>query len=161
MGLGIPPLKIKILLESNPLKSSVLVRRLAVSSRLAVPRTAQHSRCIDAWARGRDDAHPARACLGWGRASTLVLEPPASNGDWRSKIRHQAEVHIDRSVAVFLTFHPHVACVRASARPLLRGCRAVAVPVGWLGPRSRDAPCFEASGNGGERSVFTLISFVL
>ena len=30
MGLGIPPLKIEILLESNPLKSRILVRRLAV-----------------------------------------------------------------------------------------------------------------------------------
>ena len=30
MGLGIPPLKIKIKLESNPLKSKMLVRRLAV-----------------------------------------------------------------------------------------------------------------------------------
>ena len=30
MGLGIPPLNIKILLESNPLKSRILVRRLAV-----------------------------------------------------------------------------------------------------------------------------------
>ena len=30
MGLGIPPLKIKILLQSNPLKSRILVRRLAV-----------------------------------------------------------------------------------------------------------------------------------
>ena len=29
MGLGIPPLKIKILLESKPLKSRTLVRRLA------------------------------------------------------------------------------------------------------------------------------------
>ena len=33
MGLGIPPLKIKILLESNPLKSRILVRRLAVQAR--------------------------------------------------------------------------------------------------------------------------------
>ena len=31
MGLGIPPLKIKILLASNPLKSRILVRRLAVA----------------------------------------------------------------------------------------------------------------------------------
>ena len=30
MGLGIPPLTIQILLESNPLKSRILVRRLAV-----------------------------------------------------------------------------------------------------------------------------------
>ena len=30
MGLGILPLEIKILLESNPLKSRILVRRLAV-----------------------------------------------------------------------------------------------------------------------------------
>ena len=30
MGLGVPPLKLKILLESNPLKSRILVRRLAV-----------------------------------------------------------------------------------------------------------------------------------
>ena len=30
MGLGIPPLKTKILLESNPLTSIILVRRLAV-----------------------------------------------------------------------------------------------------------------------------------
>ena len=30
MGLGIPPLKIKIMLESKPLKSIMLVRRLAV-----------------------------------------------------------------------------------------------------------------------------------
>ena len=29
MGLGIPPLRSKILLESNPLKSGILVRRLA------------------------------------------------------------------------------------------------------------------------------------
>ena len=32
MGLGIPPLDIKILLESNPLKSRILVRRLAASA---------------------------------------------------------------------------------------------------------------------------------
>ena len=30
MGLGIPPLRIKIMIESNPLKSIILVRRLAV-----------------------------------------------------------------------------------------------------------------------------------
>ena len=30
MGLGIPPLKIKMMFESNPLKSITLVRRLAV-----------------------------------------------------------------------------------------------------------------------------------
>ena len=30
MGLGIPPLKIEIMLESNPLKSRILVWRLAV-----------------------------------------------------------------------------------------------------------------------------------
>ena len=30
MGLGIPPLEIKIMLESNPLKSRILVRRMAV-----------------------------------------------------------------------------------------------------------------------------------
>ena len=30
MGLGIPPHRIKILLESNPLKSRILVRRLGV-----------------------------------------------------------------------------------------------------------------------------------
>ena len=30
MGLGIPPLEFKILLESNPLKSGILLRRLAV-----------------------------------------------------------------------------------------------------------------------------------
>ena len=30
MGLGIPPLRIEIKLESNPLKSIMLVRRLAV-----------------------------------------------------------------------------------------------------------------------------------
>ena len=32
MGLGIPPLEVKILLGSNPLKSRILVRRLAVES---------------------------------------------------------------------------------------------------------------------------------
>ena len=31
MDMRIPPLKIKIMLESNPLKSRILVRRLAVS----------------------------------------------------------------------------------------------------------------------------------
>ena len=35
MGLGIPPFMIKILLESNPLKSRILVRRLAVPYSLA------------------------------------------------------------------------------------------------------------------------------
>ena len=32
MGRGIPPLRIKIMLESNPLKSTMLVRRLAVAA---------------------------------------------------------------------------------------------------------------------------------
>ena len=32
MGLGIPPLEIKTMLEANPLKSRILVRRLAVSA---------------------------------------------------------------------------------------------------------------------------------
>ena len=36
MGLVIPPLSIKILLESNPLKSRILVRRLAVCSLILV-----------------------------------------------------------------------------------------------------------------------------
>ena len=31
MGLGIPPLKLKMMLESNPMKSRILVRGLAVS----------------------------------------------------------------------------------------------------------------------------------
>ena len=35
MDLGIPPLTIQMLLESNPLKSRILVRRLAVSARNA------------------------------------------------------------------------------------------------------------------------------
>ena len=30
VGLGIPPLQLKILFESNPLKSRILVRRLAI-----------------------------------------------------------------------------------------------------------------------------------
>ena len=33
MGLGIPPLKIKIMFESNPVKPGILVRRLAVTRR--------------------------------------------------------------------------------------------------------------------------------
>ena len=33
MNLGIPPLKIKIMLESNPLKSTMLVGRLGVQER--------------------------------------------------------------------------------------------------------------------------------
>ena len=33
MGLGIPPLETKIMLESNPLKSRILVGRLAVTER--------------------------------------------------------------------------------------------------------------------------------
>ena len=39
MGLGIPPLRIKILLGSSPLKSRILVRRLAVpvSVKKAIP----------------------------------------------------------------------------------------------------------------------------
>ena len=36
MGLEIPPLRIKITLESNPLKSTMLVRRLAVGGRAAL-----------------------------------------------------------------------------------------------------------------------------
>ena len=36
MGLGIPPLKFKILLESNHLKSRILVRRLAVTYAILV-----------------------------------------------------------------------------------------------------------------------------
>ena len=38
MGLGIPPLKSKILLESNPLKSMILVRRLTVAGAADLPR---------------------------------------------------------------------------------------------------------------------------
>ena len=34
MGLGIPPLQIKIMLESNPPKSRTVVRRLAASPSL-------------------------------------------------------------------------------------------------------------------------------
>ena len=37
MGLGIPPLKLKILLESNPLISRILVRSLAVPASLLRP----------------------------------------------------------------------------------------------------------------------------
>ena len=33
MGLGIPPLRIKIMLESNPLKSTMLVGRLGVNNK--------------------------------------------------------------------------------------------------------------------------------
>ena len=47
MGLGIPPLKIKLLLESNPPKSRILVRRLAVRYR-----GAPH--------RGRGGSHASR-----------------------------------------------------------------------------------------------------
>ena len=36
MGLGIPPLMINIMLESNPLKSTMLVRKLAVLSFIVV-----------------------------------------------------------------------------------------------------------------------------
>ena len=36
MGLGFPPLKIKILLGSNPLKSRILAQRLAAASSKAV-----------------------------------------------------------------------------------------------------------------------------
>ena len=34
MGLGIPPLEIKIVLESNPLNSTMLVGRLALAQRV-------------------------------------------------------------------------------------------------------------------------------
>ena len=44
MGLGIPPLEIKIMLASNPLKSIMLVRRLAVRRRVYVYGTVQCSR---------------------------------------------------------------------------------------------------------------------
>ena len=36
MGLGIPPLRLKILLQSNPLKPRILVRRLAVAASVRV-----------------------------------------------------------------------------------------------------------------------------
>ena len=37
MDMRIPPLKIKIMLESNPLKSRILVQRLAVLPRGEIP----------------------------------------------------------------------------------------------------------------------------
>ena len=43
MGLGIPPLRIKIMLESNPLKSRILVRGLAIS----------HSDYLARWTQSR------------------------------------------------------------------------------------------------------------
>ena len=48
MDMRVPPLKIKIMLESNPLNSRILVRRLAVQARMHprvnahVMRTVQH-----------------------------------------------------------------------------------------------------------------------
>ena len=51
MGLGIPPLKIKILLESNPLKSRVSVRRSAVYLR----------RALGPWPAGPDPSATSRA----------------------------------------------------------------------------------------------------
>ena len=50
MGLGIPPLQIKIMLESNPLKSTMLVGRLGVPS---PPRLDLLGRVVEA------DAHAA------------------------------------------------------------------------------------------------------
>ena len=44
MRLGIPPLKIKILLESNPLKSRIVVRRLAVEGYEAKKSMVDHGR---------------------------------------------------------------------------------------------------------------------
>ena len=45
MDMIIPPLKLKIMLESNPLKSRILVRRLAVLRHAPVARTPAHVRC--------------------------------------------------------------------------------------------------------------------
>ena len=62
MDPGIPPLIIKLMLESNPLKSRILVRRLAVSCRpLAKPRRAGRSGTLPIHPRARD--HPVPQCL--------------------------------------------------------------------------------------------------
>ena len=57
MGLGIPPVKIKILLESSPLKSRILERRLAVST--ARGRTLEST---DGLNRRRPHVSRAHAC---------------------------------------------------------------------------------------------------
>ena len=56
MDLGIPPFKIKIMLESNPLKSRILVRKLAVQQRCVYfpclrvhPYACKYALVRDAW----------------------------------------------------------------------------------------------------------------
>ena len=62
MGPGIPPLKLKMMLESNPLESRILVRRLAAKSDLR----------ISIW-----ESRPnlSRACLGQDKPRLRGLSP--------------------------------------------------------------------------------------
>ena len=60
MGMRIPPLKTKIMLEPNTLKSRILVRRLAVSLRLAARRSGKVVPPKQAWPLGGEET---RACI--------------------------------------------------------------------------------------------------
>ena len=70
MGLGIPALQIKIMLESNPLKSIMLARRLAVEG----------STSADRLAAGRDQAGLRSPKAGGSDRNRNVLEPETSPG---------------------------------------------------------------------------------
>ena len=77
MGLGVPPLRIKIMLESNPPKSRILVRRLAVGQSTetqptlnahepvdqANRRTEEHANNAKAMPSKADVSLPNAACL--------------------------------------------------------------------------------------------------
>ena len=73
MGLGIPPFEFKIMFESSPLKSTMLVRRLAVCLRpgRAWARTVTYMMCCAAWKTSGDRAgHNAQAARGNRLANT-------------------------------------------------------------------------------------------
>ena len=98
MGLGIPPLKIKIMLESNPLKSIMLVRRLAVRDAATCPASPVHPQAVppngtsllphrvfSGLRLGLGPYAPsllldgAREGLGWGRRGDTAVGGSSSN----------------------------------------------------------------------------------
>ena len=88
MGLGIPPLKIKILLESNPLTSRILIRRLAVGA--GRPRRPGHAQNAGRDASPAARSRRARGARGPCRVAARAAVGGLRMGDFRApRSRHR------------------------------------------------------------------------
>ena len=91
MDMRIPPFTIKMLLESNPLKSRILVQRLAVPPQASETPIHMHRSNLTSRARvrndpGSDDKNPHHVRLSGVQVANLCQDTTALAEDWLSAL---------------------------------------------------------------------------